>query len=142
MEDKAMEEEVSLAMKKYLHNNLGPFVLDVPTDVIDGRGRVVQEWDAAYKVEDILYLCEAKHVMSSYKVAEIPKRIDKFKKMFQAGAQRQLSEGISDVVGVACGTYIPPKVIQEAKDLGLICVYPSGYRHKVDKEPESFIVLK
>jgi hypothetical protein len=135
MEDKAMEDEVALAMKKYLHHNLGPTVIDIPTDIIVGSGKIVQEWDAAFKVDDVLYLCEAKHVMSSDKVANIPNRIRKFKEEFQPKAQKEFKEGINEVVGVACGTYFPPLVIQEAHKLGLVCVYPSGYRYWVDKSP-------
>jgi hypothetical protein len=36
-----MEDEVALAMKKYLHHNLGPTVIDIPTDIIVGSGKIV-----------------------------------------------------------------------------------------------------
>jgi hypothetical protein len=133
-EDMAMEEEVALALKSYLHLHLGSTVIDMPTDVFGINGNIVQEWDAAFKVDDVLYLCEAKHVMSSDKVPKIPQRIQTFKEQFQPHAQEEFSIGINKVVGVACATYFPPLVRKEAQDLGLICVYPSGWRYHVDKK--------
>jgi hypothetical protein len=132
MEDKAMEE-VSLAMKNYLLKNLGSSVIEMPTDIMGSDGKIKQEWDGAFKVEDVLYLCEAKHVMTLDKVLKIPDRIKKFWEL-QPYAQFEF-RNIKNVVGVACGTYIPELVRQEAHKAGLICVYPSGYRYRVDKEP-------
>lgn len=133
-EDMAMEEEVALALKSHLHLHLGSTVTDMPTDVLGINGTIVQEWDAAFKVDDVLYLCEAKHVMSSDKVPKIHQRIQTFKEKFKAHAQEEFSIDINKLVGVACATYFPPLVRKEAHDLGLICVYPSGWRYHVDKK--------
>jgi hypothetical protein len=127
-EDAAMEEEVALALKNYLHSHLGSTVID-----LGSKGNIVQEWDAAFKVDDVLYLCEAKHVMSTDKLPKISERIQTFKEQFQPHAQEQFSIGINKIIGVACATYFPPLVRKEAHDLGLICVYPSGWRYRVDK---------
>lgn len=132
-EDAAMEEEVARALKNYLHSHLGSAVIDMPTDVFGSKGNIVQEWDAAFKVDDVLYLCEAKHVMSTDKLPKISERIQTFKEQFQPYAQEQFSIGINKIIGVACATYFPPLVRKEAHDLGLICVYPSGWRYRVDK---------
>jgi hypothetical protein len=132
-EDAAMEEEVAMALKNYLHSHLGSAVIDMPTDVFGSKGNIVQEWDAAFKVDDVLYLCEAKHVMSTDKLPKISQRIQTFKVQFQPHAQEQFSIGINKIIGVACATYFPPLVRKEAHDLGLICVYPSGWRYRVDK---------
>ncbi|KAJ2986781.1 hypothetical protein HDV02_006571 [Globomyces sp. JEL0801] len=132
-EDAAMEEEVALALKNYLHSHLGSTVIDIPTDVFVSKGNIVQEWDAAFKVDDVLYLCEAKHVMSTDKLPKISQRIQAFKEQFQPHAQEQFSIGINKIIGVACATYFPPLVRKEAHELGLICVYPSGWRYRVDK---------
>lgn len=132
-EDAAMEEEVALALKNYLHSHLGSAVIDMPTDVFGSKGNIVQEWDAAFKVDDVLYLCEAKHVMSTDKLPKISQRIQTFKEQFQPHAQKQFSIGNNKIIGVACATYFPPLVRKEAHDLGLICVYPSGWRYRVDK---------
>lgn len=141
MEDRAMEEEVSLAMKNYLLKNLGFSVMEMPTDIMGSDGKIKQEWDGAFKVEDVLYLCEAKHVMTLDKVLKIPDRIKKFWEL-QPYAQSEF-RNIKNVVGVACGTYIPELVRQEAHKAGLICVYPSGFRYRVDKEPpKDFEILR
>jgi hypothetical protein len=135
----AMEEEIALAMKNYLHLHLGSNVIEMPTEVNGIDGKVVQEWDAALKVDDVLYLCEAKHTMSIDKVPKIPQRIKTFKEQFQAHAQEEFSIGINKIVGVACGTYFPPLVREKAHQLGLICVYPSGWRYSVEKKlPNGF----
>jgi hypothetical protein len=132
-EDAAMEEEVALALKNYLHSHLGSAVIDMPTDVFGSKGNIVQKWDAAFKVDDVLYLCEAKYVMSTDKLPKISQRIQRFKEQFQPHAQEQFSIGINKIIGVACATNFPPLVRKEAHDLGLICVYPSGWRYRVDK---------
>jgi len=139
MEDRAMEEEVALAMKNYLHSHVGSNVIEMPTDVVGTGGKIVQEWDAAFKVDDVLYLCEAKHVMCIDKVPKIPQRIKMFKEQFQLHAQEEFSIGINKIVGVACGTYFPPLVRKKAHELGLICVYPTGWRYYDDKKlPKGF----
>jgi superfamily II DNA or RNA helicase len=132
-EDAAMEEEVGLALKNYLHSHLGSTVNDMSTEVFASKGKTVQEWDAAFMVDDVLYLCEAKHVMSSDKLPKISQRIQTFKEQFLPHYQESVSVGINKVIGVACGTYFPSLVRKEAHDLGLRCVYPSGWRYGVDK---------
>lgn len=141
MEDRAMEEEIALAMKNYLQSHLGSDVIEMPTEVYGADGKVVQELDAAFKVDDVLYLCEAKHTMSIDKVPTITRRIKTFKEQFQAHAQEEFSKGINKIVGVACGTYFPPLVRKKAHELGLICVYPSGWCYNVEnKSPNGFII--
>jgi hypothetical protein len=144
MEDKAMEEEITLAMKDFLQAHLGSDVTEMPTDVKEGTdGKTLQEWDAAFKVDGVLYLCEAKHVMCAVKVSKIPDRIKAFEEQFQPHAQVEFSSGIKRVVGVACGTYFPNLVRKQAQDLGLICVYPSGWRYHIDKIlPKGFKIEK
>ena len=55
-------------MKYYLHLHLGSNATEMPTKVHGIDGKVVQEWDAAFKVDDVLYLCEATHIMCVIKV--------------------------------------------------------------------------
>jgi hypothetical protein len=126
-------------MKNYLHSHVGSNVIEMPTDVVGPGGRIVQEWNAAFKVDDVLYLCEAKHIMCIDKVPKIPQRIKMFKEQFQQHAQEEFSIGINKIVGVACGTYFPPLVRKKAHELGLICVYPTGWRYYDDKKfPQGF----
>lgn len=54
---------------------------------------------------------------------KIPEKIKTFKEQFQQNAQREFSIGINKIVGVACGTYFPPLVLEKAHELGLICAY-------------------
>jgi len=138
-EDMAMEEEVALAMKNYLLSHIGSNVIEMPTNVIGTGGKIMQEWDAAFKVDDVLYLCEAKHFMCVDKVPKISQRIKMFKEQFQPHAQKEFSIGINKIVGVACGTSFPPLVREKAHELGLICIYPTGWRYYDDKKlPEGF----
>ena len=95
MEDRGKEEEIALAMKQYLLLHLGSNVTEMPTEVDGADGKIVQEWDAAFKVDDVLYLCEAKHVMCIDKVPKILQRLKTFKKQFQPHAQEQFSLGIN-----------------------------------------------
>ena len=61
VEDKAMEEETLLDMKSFLINHLGPSVIEMPTDIMGSEGKtIVQEGVAVFKVDDVIYSCEAK----------------------------------------------------------------------------------
>ena len=62
----------------------------------------------------------------------------------QLNSQEVFSEvGINEIVGVACGTYFPPLVRKEAHDAGVVCVYPSGWRYRVDKIfPTGFEIVR
>jgi hypothetical protein len=134
-----MEEEISKAMKSYLLKHLGKEVQEMPTDVLRSNGKVEQEWDGAFKVGGVLYLCEAKHSMNVDHLEKFPQRIQKFKDL-QPYVQPEFKEGIEQVIGVACGVYMAPLVLKKAKDLGLMCVYPSGNRYCVDVIPENFTI--
>ncbi len=71
VEEKAMEEETLYDMKRFLINYLGLSVNEIPTDILGLDGKtVLQEWDAVFKVHDVLYLCEAKHIMTSKRVTK------------------------------------------------------------------------
>ena len=133
-EDEAMEEEICLAMKSYLNKNLGQNVKTLPTDIKGSNGNYVQEWDGIFKVNNIIYLCEAKHVMTS-NLKKMTKRILQFKEI-QANAPSEICSSIDKIVAVACGTYFPEDVRKEAYRLGFLCVYPSGNRYCVNKEIE------
>ncbi|OAJ42500.1 hypothetical protein BDEG_25952 [Batrachochytrium dendrobatidis JEL423] len=136
-EDKAMEEETHLAVRRFLATHLGPSAVDMPTDIMAADGKtIVQEWDAVFKDGDVLYLCEAKHNMTFEQVNKLPARIRKFKE-FQANAQPEF-RNVTKYAGVLCGTLFPEDIRKNAH-LGFICVYPSGYRYDV-KKPEDFII--
>ena len=136
-EDKAMEEETHLAVRRFLATHLGPSIEVMPTDIMAADGKtIVQEWDAVFKDGDVLYLCEAKHNMTDKQVNKLPARIRKFKE-FQANAQPEF-RNVTKYVGVLCGTLFPED-IRKIAHLGFICVYPSGYRYDV-KKPEDFII--
>ena len=130
-EDKPMEEEIALAMKNHLHLHFGPNVKEMPTEVQGIDRNTVQEWDAAFKVDDVLYLCEAKHVMCIDKIPKIAERLKEFKEKFQPHAHKDLSIGINKIVGVTCGTYFPVLVREEAKKAGLTRV---SWRYEVDEK--------
>ncbi|OAJ38592.1 hypothetical protein BDEG_22500 [Batrachochytrium dendrobatidis JEL423] len=136
-EDKAMEEETHLAVRRFLATHLGPSAVDMPTDIMAADGKtIVQEWNAVFKDGDVLYLCEAKHNMTDKQVNKLPARIRKFKE-FQANAQPEF-RNVTKYVGVLCGTLFPED-IRKIAHLGFICVYPSGYCYDV-KKPEDFII--
>ena len=137
MEDKAMEQETYLAVKKFLICQLGDSVADMPTDILGSdRKTVVQEWDAVFRDGDVLYLCEAKHNMTLEHVNKLPERIEKFKQ-FQPDAQSEFHSA-KKLVGILCGTYFPEKIRKTADLFQFICVYPSGHRYDVQKPPTDF----
>ena len=118
----ALNTDVARDLKKYLRLHVGSNVIDMPPVVRGTGGKVVQEWAAAYKVDDVLYLCDAAQFMSSDKVLKIAQKIKTFTEDFQPHAHEEFSLGINKVVGVACATHFPPVLRNEARDLGLICL--------------------
>jgi hypothetical protein len=139
IEDKAMEEETLLAMKRFLLNHLGSSVIEMPTDILGSDGKTsVQEWDAVFKVDDVLYLCEAKHNMTLKQVNKLPDRIKLFKE-FRADAQEEFLK-VNKIVGVLCGTFFPSDIRDNAHRFGYICVYPSGNRYGVESPPKDFVI--
>ena len=135
MEDKAMELEVSLALRQFLLKKLGRSVTHKPHVVLDNFGRPAQEWDGAFESENVLYLCEAKHVMSLKHVENFPNRLEIFVNLMPKAQPEYSAAKFKKIVGVACGTWFPPDVRKEAHRLGLLCVYPSGLRYAADKDP-------
>jgi hypothetical protein len=134
-----MHTPVKRAMKYHLHTHLGFDATEMHTKVHGLDGKVVQEWDAIFKVDDVLYLCEAKHIMCVIKVLNILEKLKTFKEQFQKHAQEEFSMGINKVVGVACGTSFPPNARERAHKLGLVCVYPTGWRYYEDNQaPKKF----
>jgi hypothetical protein len=56
-----MEEEPLLDLKSFWINHLGPSVIEMPADIMGSDGKtIVQEWVAVFKVDDVIYSCEAK----------------------------------------------------------------------------------
>jgi hypothetical protein len=138
-EYKAMEEETLLAMKTFLINHLGGSVIDMPTDIMGSDGKTtVQEWDAIFKVDDVLYLCEAMHNMTLRQVNKLPQRIKLFNK-FRVDAQEEYRQ-VNKFVGVLCGTFFPSDIRESAHQRGYIFVYPSGNRYGVEIPPKEFVI--
>jgi hypothetical protein len=138
MEDKAMEQETYIAVKRYLATHLGSSIEDMATDIMGSDGKtVVQEWDAVFKDGDVLYLCVAKHNMTLKQVNKLHERIRKFKE-FQVNAQPEF-RSVTKYVGVLCGALFPEDIRNNAHMFGYICVYPSGNCYDV-KKLENFII--
>jgi hypothetical protein len=134
-----MEEETLLAMKTFLINHIGGSVIDMPTDIMGSDGKTtIQEWDAVFKVDDVLYLCEAKHNMTLNQVNKLDQRIKQFEKI-RAAAQKEFKE-VNKFVGVLCGTLFPSDIRESAHQRGYICVYPSGNRYGVEIPPKEFVI--
>ena len=110
--------------------------INLPTDFFDGNGGQIQEWDGILLSEDTLYLLEAKHAMTVEKVKKITERVNQFPKMIQLSSQKMFNAKYRKIVGVACGTRFPDGCREEAHRLGLMVVYPSGSRYRVDGKVE------
>ena len=82
---------IALALKNYLITHIGHKATEMPTDVYVSNGKIAQEWDAAFKADGVLYLCEAKHIMSSDKIPKIVDRIQIFKEKFKQEYSNDIS---------------------------------------------------
>ncbi|KAK6094636.1 hypothetical protein MT418_004924 [Batrachochytrium dendrobatidis] len=138
----AMEAKTLLSMKTYLVEKLQASPIDLPTDIYDSTGSQIQEWDGILLSEDILYLLEAKHAMTVEKVEKIAERVNQFPKIIKLLSQKILNAKYSKIVGVACGTRFPDGCRKEAHRLGLMVVYPSGSRYRVDGKVEFDYTIK
>ena len=99
---------------------------------MDEKGRQVQEWDGILLSEDTLYLLEEKHAITVKKVKSTADRVQQFPKMIELSSQKVLDVKYRKIVGVACGTQFPEGCREEALRLGLMVIYPSGSRYRVD----------
>ena len=128
----AMEAETLLSMKTYLMEKLLASSIDLPTDIYDSTGKQIQEWDGILLSGDTLYLLEAKHSMSIEKVKKIADRVKQFPQIMKLSAEKVFDVKDRKIVGIACGTRFPSGCREEAHRLGLMAVYPSGSRYRVD----------
>jgi hypothetical protein len=137
-----LQKKLFLAMKRFLINHLGPSFIEMPTDILGLDGKtIIQEWDAVFKVDDVLYLCcEAEHNMTLQQVNKTVKRIEKFKG-FKMNAQAEFRQ-VNKFVGVLCGIFFPEDLRKTAHILGYICVYPSGNRYGVESPPKEFVIAR
>jgi hypothetical protein len=127
----AMEAETLLSMKAFLMEKFQALPINLPTDFLDEKGRQIQEWDGILLSKDTLYLLEAKHAMTDEKIETIAERVKQFPKMIK---RSDFNVKYSKIVGVACGTLFPIDCREEAHRLGLMVVYPSGSRYRVDEK--------
>ncbi|KAI9335899.1 hypothetical protein BDR26DRAFT_865320 [Obelidium mucronatum] len=128
----AMEAETLLSMKTYLMDSLLASAIDLPTDIYDSTGTQIQEWDGILSSGDTLYLLEAKHSMSIEKVNKIADRVKQFPQIMKLSAEKVFDGKHRKIAGIACGTRFPGGCREEAHRLGLMVVYPSGSRYRVD----------
>ena len=128
----AMEAETLLSMKTYLMEKLLASSIDLPTDIYDSTGKQIQEWDGILLSGDTLYLLEAKHSVSIEKIKKIADRVKKFPQIMKLSAEKVFDVKDRKIVGIACGTRFPSGCREEAHRLGLMAVYPSGSRYRVD----------
>jgi len=128
----AMEAETLLSMKTYLMEKLLALSIDLPTDIYDSTGKQIQEWDGILLSGDTLYLLEAKHSVSIEKIKKIADRVKKFPQIMKLSAEKVFDVKDRKIVGIACGTRFPSGCREEAHRLGLMAVYPSGSRYRVD----------
>ncbi|KAH6582233.1 hypothetical protein BASA50_008030 [Batrachochytrium salamandrivorans] len=106
--------------------------INLPTDIYDSTGKQIQEWDGILLSGDTLYLLEAKHSMSIEKVKKIADRVKQFPQIMKLSAGKVFDVKDRKFVGIACGTRFPSGCREEAHRLGLMVVYPSGSRYRVD----------
>jgi hypothetical protein len=138
----AMEAETLLAMKSFIIAKVKASPINMPTDFFNEKGRKIQEWDGILLSEDTLYLLEAKHSMTDETLKKIAERVEKFPKMIEQSLQKEFDVTKRKVVGVACGIQFPESCRQLAHRVGLMVVYPSGSRYKVDDETNFNYVLE
>jgi hypothetical protein len=69
-------------------------------------------------------------------VRKIAERANQFPKMIQSSSQKNFNAKYSKIVGVACGTRFPDGCLEEAHRLGLMVIYPSESRYRVDGKVE------
>jgi hypothetical protein len=132
-ESDATEAEVLLSMQAFLEKKFQASPMNLSKDFFDKEGRQVQEWDGVLLAKDTLYLLEAKHAMTVEKIKTIAERVKQFPKMIERSS-KVFDVKYSKIVGVACGTLFPMDCRDEAHRLGLLAMYPSGSRYRLDEK--------
>ena len=127
VQNRPIEAEIATSLKNYLINRFKSKVIELPTDLPTSDGQGMEEWFAAYLNDDVLYLCEAREMMTCYNLPKIAERVKEFKEKFQVDYQKRCSVHFTKVVGVACGNKYHDTT--HALELDLVCVetFHNGY---------------
>jgi hypothetical protein len=136
-EVKAMEDEVLLAVKNFLNKMFKLTVEIFPERIMHKNKITIMEFDGILTCGDQVFLLEAKHKMTDEHITSLINRLREFETNLKITDSLEFKKLMGkQFVGVACGTSFADKLRSESMNKGLVVVYPSGSRYKVDAPQE------
>ncbi|GES78527.1 hypothetical protein GLOIN_2v1571072 [Rhizophagus clarus] len=128
LEDKITEDETFYAIRNEL-----PTTTVMHDRIIFGTdGNKRMEWDGILYSHEEAIFCEAKHKMAEGHLDNLIRRIEELKENERDEIiPPEINKG-KTYIGAACGTYFPKEVQSKADEKGLISIFPSGNRYRVD----------
>lgn len=160
-EDKAMEDEVLLAVSDFLNKMFKLSVEIFPERIMSKNKITIMEFDGILVCGDQVFLLEAKHKMTdvcikkllsimkflylllTYKsciqkhINSLIDRLGKFETNLKITDSLEFKKLMGkQYVGVACGTLFTGELRSESMKKGLVVAYPSGNRYKVEAPQE------
>ncbi|CAI2176233.1 10196_t:CDS:2 [Funneliformis geosporum] len=143
IEDKVMEDESLLAVKTFLHEMIKSHVEIFPERIMFKNKNPLMEWDGILVCNNKVFLIEEKHQMTDKHVEKILSRLNEFPNMLKATDSVKFKDLIGkQYIGIACGSLYPEKLRRMSIDKGLIVVFPSGNRYKVEAPHELMRAIK
>ncbi|RHZ86671.1 hypothetical protein Glove_48g67 [Diversispora epigaea] len=134
VEDMAMENETLLAVKNFLNEKFKLLVETFPNRIMYKKNKPIMEWGGILVCNNNVFLLESKHKMTDEHVNKLVNRLNEFSEKLKDTECLEFKKLLGkQYIGVACGSLFPEELrTQSMNKLGLIVVYPSGNRYKVE----------
>ncbi|CAI2166123.1 11210_t:CDS:2 [Funneliformis geosporum] len=136
-EDKAMEDEVLLAVKNFLDKMFKLTVEIFPERIMYKNKIAIMEFDGILICGDQVFILEAKYKMTDKHIKSLIDRLYEFETNLKITDSLEFKRLMGkQYVGVACGTLFTDELRSESMNKGLVVVYPCGNRYKVEAPQE------
>ncbi|RIA92775.1 hypothetical protein C1645_691320 [Glomus cerebriforme] len=133
IEDKAIEDETLLAVKNFLNKMFKLTVEIFPHRIMYKNKQSIMEWDGILTCDNKVFLLETKHKMTAEHIENLINRLSEFQNKLEITDSLEFKKLLGKQhVGVACGTLFTDELRSMSIDKGLMVVFPSGDRYKVE----------
>ncbi|CAG8573416.1 952_t:CDS:2 [Paraglomus brasilianum] len=137
VEDKAIEDETLLAVKNFVNEMFKLPVEIFPSRTMYKNKNPIMEWDGIIVCDNKVFLLESKHKMTEKHMESLVNRVNEFPNKLEATDSAEFKQLVGkEYIGVACGSLFPLELRRKSMEEGLVVVFPSGNRYKVEAPQE------
>ncbi|CAG8458463.1 11162_t:CDS:2 [Paraglomus brasilianum] len=137
VEDKAIEDETLLAVKNFVNERFKLPVEIFPIRTMYKNNNPIMEWDGIIVCDNKVFLLESKHKMTKGHIESLVNRVNEFPNKLEATDSAEFKQLFGkEYIGVACSSLFPLELRRKSMEEGLVVVFPSGNRYKVEAPQE------